>query len=285
MSILMYHWIAFSLEASEATNWQANANDIIRQAYQYIHSDKHFSDAAFDALNRIAKKFHQLGVPGWKSQQSNHALTSSSEIVVGTKNYTCILPHIASASNMPETGSEWEIYWVEAGENGIVWVSETQYTSASVIAAASDVLDVEQVSVIDAKSKFPVIKTNRFFFESLDKSAPFGTPKYLWFERLKDTAFYHIFPFPNNTDVSDVIIVSKDIILLGDFEDGNTGPDFPIRFIDLLVKLLAHELSHIEGLPIEERSFYRREAIDALSLATQDMNRTTDDNPRIYGAY
>lgn len=288
MSVIMYKWVAYSTESSDTTNYSVVRDDIVRQAYERCGIlDKNFSDAATDALNRIAKKFHQLGVPGWKVQQTNNALVASSEVTNGGTNYTCILPHTSSTASEPGVGSEWEVFWAEAGESGTAWVTATNYVSASVIAANSDVISLEKATIIINGSTYELTMHGRFDFDNLNKNSPFGNPAYVWFERLRETAFYHLHPFPNNDDVGDVILITKDVVLLGDFDVGDDGPDFPVTYIDVLVALLAVDVAFIERdrVPRETRLDIQNMARSSLMLAQQDMQREPDDNPRIYGAY
>lgn len=58
------------------------------------------------------------------------ALTPSQSLVTndGT-NYTCILNHVADATNEPGTGGSWETYWTATGDGGSAWVLGTTYGS------------------------------------------------------------------------------------------------------------------------------------------------------------
>lgn len=50
-----------------------------------------------------------------------------------TNNYSCIMAHTSDSTNVPITGANWRMYWVQKGSSGSTWVTGTDYTSGQQI--------------------------------------------------------------------------------------------------------------------------------------------------------
>ena len=62
------------------------------------------------------------------------SVTTTSEVLGSdNKNYKCIMLHTSSSLNKPITGSDWKLYWTQAGTAGATWVTATAYTNGELI--------------------------------------------------------------------------------------------------------------------------------------------------------
>jgi hypothetical protein len=223
--------------------------------------------SASTELNLIVKRLQKKGVRLWKQEFVQHTFTASSE-VTGTDSeiYTCIKDHTSSTATKPITGANWTSFWVKRGTTGGVWADVTSYTSIGQFSLAADTITIEKAWMRRDGYDHPIsIKGMGYYAELVEKTAD-GLPDNLYVNLLTSPEVY-LDRHPDNTD--DVLHYFR-TAMIEDFDATDDDPDFPVDWIQPLIKLLVAAICGTYDIPIKERYLMIREAKDVLEEALGD---------------
>lgn len=266
---------------SGSTDWTATRDDIIQQILENCKvisvgatpPTAKVTDAG-KVLNRIVKRFQSEGIRLWTLDWTTKTFSASSE-VTGTDGliYTCIRSHTSSSTNKPVTGANHTTYWTQSGSTGGVWADATDYTSIGDFTVASDTLGIDTAFIRRNGTDHPVKVVGYSEYLGISRKETKGLTSCLWFNEKEQRVYLSDHP-SETTDVLHYVRVEA----LEDFDAGADEPDFPVRWIDLLVAEGTYVLSSKYDLPLQERSWFRVRAAELKRENKADDQEKTEDN-------
>lgn len=244
-----------------------------------------------EVLNSIVKALQaEPGGPRlWVTEKATVTGLISSEITHNGVNYICILGHTSSIAGAtgdePGVGDAWTNNWQTGGAGGPSWATATAYVSAGDFGVAADTIDIQRVFVRDSTATSHgndvyLRMISREEYMGLYDKGDTGEPTHIYFDKQLIPRAY-LYP---QSDNSTYVIHYDRIRLLEDFDASGDTPDFPVRWIETLVFMLAYKLSFEYSLPLQERGFLRSEAERLKSLSKMTDEETTDTQ-HMTGAY
>lgn len=269
------------MSTSGSTDWTATRDDIIQQILENCKiisvgvtpQTANVTDAG-KVLNRIVKRLQSEGIRLWTLDWTTKTFSASSE-VTGTDGliYTCIRSHTSSSANKPITGANHTTYWIQSGSTGGVWADATGYTSIGDFTVASDTLGIDTAFIRRNGTDHPVDVVGYSKYLGISRKETEGLTNCLWFSEKERRVYLSNHP-SETTDVLHYLRVEA----LEDFDDGTDDPDFPVRWIDLLVAEGTYVLSSKYDLPLQERSWFRARAGELKRDNKADDQEKTENN-------
>ena len=271
------------MATSGSADWTNSRDDIITRACRKakiinsgaVPSTNLLAEAS-DALNAIVKNLQTDGVHIWAVEWVDHPLTASSE-VTGTDGevYTCIRGHTSAPANEPITGASWSTYWVKRGSTGGVWATATEYESIGDFDLEADLIAVDKAFYRRDGKDYPLVVKDFQDYADIHDKALEGIPGIFYINQKLSPQRGYLVPQPD--DAENVLHYHK-IRHLEDFDDPANTPDFPVRWIDILVRYLAADLGEDYNLLLSEVNNLRKKADrDKIKAMGADAPKT-DDN-------
>ena len=216
------------------------------------------STQANEVLNVLVKTLQNEGVRLWTRNWITQTLTASSKVTGSDGNYyRCINSHTSSTDDEPITGGNYRTYWYLTDSTNGAWADTTAYTSIATFNLNSGYIGYDKAFVRDENSndcELNIISMEKYL-EIPDKHS-LGTPTHIALDDRYPTLKSYIWPIPDSA--TDYIINLFAIKLLEDFTSNSDNPDFPVRWLNVLIYGLAFHLSHDYGLPLSERGYIEK---------------------------
>lgn len=205
--------------------FQLTISDIITLAYKMVVGLPEGSTVPGDAfqdilkfLNMILQEWSGKESFPWEVQNTQVQFTAISSVVniTGeTTYYTCIKAHTAALSNKPGSGTDWKLYWAEAGvsTNSADWVVATSYTTNLLYTLSNLsnlIVDVYSARLLNGDTYYPVSVVSRETFEQDCSDYAEGVISKIWME--KSNQQNDVVPIlhmhPNLTDITDILFLT-----------------------------------------------------------------------------
>lgn len=267
---------------SSSTDWVRTRDQIITRALRIVGAvsmgDTPATDAvteATEALNALVKQLQTKGVRLWTQDWVQKYVSNTDQCSVDGTNYYCIRDGSGTDARSPETGSMWTVYWKEGGASGASIDSTVSYTCANIFYPASNVLDIEKMFIRDEDADYDMTKINTKEYWDIPDKYPSDMPTHFCMEHGM-TPKVHIYPVPDDYQY---VIYYLATTSLEDFDSGGDLPDFPVRYIELLVWMLASRLASEKRLTVAERTYIDGQAM----MYWRDL--MTDDNENVDTEY
>jgi hypothetical protein len=269
------------MATSGSTDWTATRDDIIQQILENCKVvDIGASPAAVNVtdtgkvLNRIVKRLQTDGIRLWALNWTTKTFSASSEVTNNSTVYTCIRSLTSSSTSEPGVGADSSTYWVEGGTEGAAaYADATSYSSIGDFVAASDTIGIDTAFIRrnGTDHLVKIVGYNEYFRESRKETT--GLTSMLWFSEEERRVYLSDQP----SDVNDVLHYMR-VTALEDFDSASDDPDFPVRWVDLLVAEGTYAVSSKYDLPLQERNWFRVRAEELKVLAKRDDQEKTEDN-------
>lgn len=230
-----------------STSWNLTKNKIIKLAFRQLGvleagdtPNPEMEDEALDILHSILYVLSPKLKSPFKMQGSQIILTPSSEVTISGVIYRCINKHTAALLNKPDTGAEWELYWVEGGSTGGTWTLGSAYTCINEITFPSSVSDIVDTFIRSDNIEIPVKINNLTYLNNISDISAEGTPSTIIIDN-KNPITGKIFPIPE--DSTDILYYNA-ILDFSDMDLGNSNIELKKRWNLYIVLKLALYLAN-----------------------------------------
>ena len=268
--------------SSGSTDWTRTRDQIITRALRIVGGvsmgDTPSTSAiteATEALNALVKYLQTKGVRLWSQDWMTQYVSNPDQCSVDGTNYICIKSGSGTDARAPETGSLWTVYWIEGGASGASIDSTVSYTPVNVFQVASNVLDIEKMLIRDEDTDYEVRKITLPELMAIPEKYESGLPEAFAFEKTMEPRV-HLYPIP---DDSTYVIYYLATSSLEDFDSSGDTPDMPVKYIEMLVWMLASRLASEKRLTIGERQYIDQQAL----MYWREL--MTDDSPNVDTEY
>lgn len=268
------------MATSGTTTFNQTRSEIIQAALRKLHvlpeggtaSANQLSNAN-EELNRLVKTLQTQGVRLWTREWITQVPQTASEVTGTDGNiYTCVRSHTSSTDNKPITGSDYASYWVLRGDTGGSWADSTSYTSSSDFTLGSGYIGIERANVRHKEYDYPMeLKSFYDYFNEDDKHTTTTIPDSIIIDRAYPTITCYLYPYPETP--ADILINILAIKKLEDFTGDSDNPDFPVRWLNVLVWGLTAYLAPEYNLE-SKANYYMSMYKEELNNAKKDDNET-----------
>lgn len=276
------------MATSGSSDWTLTRDQIIREALERIGVFPPGSaipveiiTSATVTLHALVKSLQNEDIFLWTRERKTKTLTASSE-VTGTDSsiYTCIRSHTSAATSKPVTGADYSTYWIKRGATGGVWTTGTAYSSIGDFVVDANIIDIEKVFVrdADADSSIEIISLSKYM--DITNKGNTGKPTRMAVDRQLIPRIY-LYPQP---DLTSYVIHYLATRKLEDFDNGDNTPDFPERWISMLITGLAYKLSFKYGSSALDRAGLKVEA-DREKMLAKRADSENEDMSFFKGAF
>jgi len=266
------------MATSGTTTFNQNRSEIIYAALRKLHVIPQGQNATADQLteaneelNRLVKSLQTQGVRLWTRDWITQVPQAASE-VTGTdgKIYTCRKSHTSSTDDTPITGADYSDYWYVNGSTGGSWADTTAYTSSCDFSLGSDYIGIEKAFVRHQEHDYPIDIISYYdYLNKDDKHIRVTIPEALSIDMAEPTKTVYIYPYPE--DRTAITIHMLAIKKLEDFTADANNPDFPVRWLNVLVWGLAAYLAPEYNLE-SKADYYMAMYKDELNNAKKNDN-------------
>jgi hypothetical protein len=227
---------------------------------------------ATEALNAIVKQLQTQGVRLWSQDWINKYVSNTDQCSVNGTNYLCIRDGSGNSARQPTSGSLWTMFWREGGASGASIADTISYTCANIFYPASNVLDIDKMFIRDGDDDYELDKIGFKEYMRIEDKYPSDIPTKFCLERGMTTKV-HLYPAPD--DYSYVIYYLA-TTSLEDFDSSGDLPDFPVRYIEMLVWKLASRMGSEKRLTVAERIYIDQQADMYWRELISDDNENVD---------
>lgn len=151
--------------------------------------------------------------------------------------------------------------------------AKTIYTSIGDFLPPKDTIGIDTAFIRRNGTDHPVKVVGYNEYLKTSRKETEGLTSCLWFNEREQRVY--LSDHPSETD--DVLHYLR-VEALEDFDAGTDSPDFPVRWIDLLVAEGTSALSSKYDLPLQERSWFRARAAELKGENKADDQEKTEDN-------
>ncbi len=261
--------------------WTQNRDQIITRALLKLRvvspgdtpTAEQVSSAA-DVLNAIVKSLQGEGIRLWTVEHVAKTFADST-VVLGSDgfDYLCIHSHTSSASDQPLSGANWSSFWRKLNTStGSAWAISTAYSSIGDFTVEADTIGIEKAFVRYNETDYPVELIGKLSYAEIQNKWRQGRPTSLWLD-MQSTPQAFLYPHPEDTSY---VLHYLRVRRLYDYVNAGDTSDFPVRWIESLVALLAAGLSDDYAIPLSERVFLEEKAERLKARAKRDDTERSD---------